>query len=68
MNPNPMRDQWEPSGIKRSRMGVSNPSSVCFKIASEDWEYQQIHRLNYETFVEEIPQHASNPDRILIEV
>ena len=29
-----------------------------FKIANEDWEFEAIHRLNYRTFVEEIPQHA----------
>jgi GNAT superfamily N-acetyltransferase len=30
------------------------------KIASEGWEFEQIHRLNHKTFAEEIPQHASN--------
>jgi len=28
-----------------------------FKIATEEWEFEQIHELNYRTFVEEIPQH-----------
>jgi aspartate aminotransferase-like enzyme/GNAT superfamily N-acetyltransferase len=34
-----------------------------FKIATEGWEFEAIHRLNYRTFVEEIPQHtpASEP-------
>ena len=40
---------------------------VSFKIASEDWEFQEIHRLNYETFVEEIPQHEKNPTRQLVD-
>lgn len=31
-----------------------------FKIASEDWEFEEIHKLNYATFVEEIPQHENN--------
>jgi len=31
--------------------------SLQFKVASEDWEFEQIHQLNYRTFVEEIPQH-----------
>src|SRR4029453_3856520 len=31
-----------------------------FKIASEEWEFEAVHRLNYKTFVEEIPQHARN--------
>ena len=38
-----------------------------FKIASEDWEFEQIHRLNYTTFVEEIPQHAPNPSKSLVD-
>jgi aspartate aminotransferase-like enzyme len=32
-------------------------SALRFKIATEDWEFEQIHQLNYQTFVEEIPQH-----------
>lgn len=32
--------------------------ALRFKIATEDWEFETIHRLNYRTFVEEIPQHA----------
>ena len=38
-----------------------------FKIADQDWEFQQIHKLNYETFVEEIPQHRKNARGILID-
>ncbi len=35
-----------------------NPTEpLVFKLATEDWEFEQIHRLNYRTFVEEIPQH-----------
>jgi hypothetical protein len=41
--------------------------SLKFKIATEDWEFDQIHHLNYTTFVEEIPQHGSNSDRALID-
>jgi hypothetical protein len=43
------------------------PGSLQFKVATEDWEFAQIHHLNYATFVEEIPQHAMNPDRALID-
>ena len=32
-------------------------SPLQFKIATEEWEFEQIHELNYRTFVEEIPQH-----------
>src|SRR5687768_13507044 len=38
-----------------------------YKIASEPAEFDQIHRLNYQTFVEEIPQHPPNPERRLID-
>ncbi|MBN1816298.1 MAG: alanine--glyoxylate aminotransferase family protein [Sedimentisphaerales bacterium] len=38
-----------------------------FKQATEPWEFEQIHRLNYETFVKEIPQHQSNRDKRLID-
>lgn len=36
-----------------------------FKLADEAWELEQIKRLNYETFVEEIPQHAADPSGTL---
>ena len=37
---------------------MSTRAPLTFKIASEDWEFELIHRLNYKTFVEEIPQHT----------
>jgi aspartate aminotransferase-like enzyme/GNAT superfamily N-acetyltransferase len=37
-------------------------TETTFKIATTADEFDQIHRLNYRTFVEEIPQHAPNPD------
>ena len=40
---------------------------LTFKIALEDWEFEQIYRLNYRTFVEEICQHQSNVDRALVD-
>jgi hypothetical protein len=40
---------------------------LTFKFASEDWEFEQIHRLNYRTFVEEIPQHKSSPAHRLVD-
>jgi aspartate aminotransferase-like enzyme/GNAT superfamily N-acetyltransferase len=33
---------------------------LTFKVATDHGELEQIHRLNYRTFVEEIPQHAPN--------
>ncbi len=38
-------------------------SPLVFKIATEDWEFDLIHQLNYKTFVEEIPQHPGSPTR-----
>jgi len=42
-------------------------NSMVFKLASEPWEFDQIHELNYRTFVEEIPQHTKNSTRKLID-
>lgn len=41
--------------------------SYEFKVADKDWEFEQIHKLNYDTFVNEIPQHERNEDGILID-
>ena len=38
-----------------------------FKVATEDWEFEQIHRLNYRTFVEEIPQHQPSAAQRLVD-
>jgi aspartate aminotransferase-like enzyme len=45
----------------------STRSPLIFKFASEDWEFEQIHRLNYRTFVEEIPQHQASPTHRLVD-
>ena len=42
-------------------------SSLTFKIATEPWEFEQIHALNYRTFVEEIPQHLPNSEQKLVD-
>src|ERR1043166_4623639 len=39
---------------------MSTRPPLVFKTANEDWEFEQIHRLNYKTFVEEIPQHQKS--------
>ena len=41
--------------------------ALVFKIASEADEFEQIFRLNYKTFVEEIPQHTPNAQRRLVD-
>ncbi|AWI08279.1 hypothetical protein CKA38_02475 [Ereboglobus luteus] len=45
----------------------NDQTEYIYKIATEDWEIEQIHRLNYRTFVEEIPQHAPNTDERLVD-
>jgi aspartate aminotransferase-like enzyme len=40
---------------------------LLYKIAALESEFEQIHRLNYETFVEEIPQHGENASRRLVD-
>ena len=37
------------------------------KIASEPWEFEQIHALNHQTFTGEIPQHAPSPSGRLVD-
>jgi GNAT superfamily N-acetyltransferase len=44
----------------------SKEERLAYKIAGGP-EFDAIHRLNYETFVEEIPQHEPNPERLLID-
>jgi hypothetical protein len=46
---------------------MSARTTLVFKVASEDWEFEEIHRLNYRTFVEEIPQHSASPARRLVD-
>ena len=42
-------------------------SDFVYKTAETEEEFEWIHRLNYETFVEEIPQHPPNPERRLVD-
>jgi hypothetical protein len=46
---------------------MSTPAPLVFKVANEDWEFEAIHRLNYRTFVEEIPQHEPSPAQRLVD-
>lgn len=41
--------------------------SLIFKIADTTQEFEQIFRLNYKTFVEEIPQHEKNEELRLVD-
>lgn len=46
---------------------MTEKDKLVFKVASEPWEFEQIHELNYETFVDEIPQHQRNENRKLVD-
>jgi aspartate aminotransferase-like enzyme/GNAT superfamily N-acetyltransferase len=46
---------------------MENHAGLVCKIADTPEEMEQIHRFNYRTFVEEIPQHPSNPERRLVD-
>jgi len=46
---------------------MSSRQPLVFKTASEDLEFEQIHRLNYRTFVEEIPQHQPSTAQRLVD-
>src|SRR5215831_17142223 len=46
---------------------MSTRQPLTFKTANEDWEFEQIHRLNYKTFVEEIQQHHASPTHRLVD-
>ena len=41
--------------------------NLTFRIASEEGDFEQINRLNYKTFVDEIPQHPGNPSGVLVD-
>jgi GNAT superfamily N-acetyltransferase len=42
-------------------------SGYTVRLATEPEEFEQIHALNYRTFVEEVPQHEPNPERLLVD-
>src|SRR5688572_12806651 len=46
---------------------MNTETTLNFRIAEQDWEFEAVHRLNYKTFVEEIPQHARNPEERLVD-
>ena len=56
-----------PSGGRKPDVGIENGSGLVFKQATEPWEFQEIYQLNYASFVEEVPQHPINDDRMLVD-
>ncbi len=45
----------------------ANGSGLVFKQATEPWEFEEIYQLNYASFVEEVPQHPTNDDHLLVD-
>lgn len=46
---------------------MNESRNLCFKVADSPDEFEAIHRLNYRTFVEEIPQHRRNGEERLVD-
>jgi hypothetical protein len=46
---------------------MPDTKGLVFRVATTADEIEQIHALNYRTFVEEIPQHPANPERRLVD-
>ncbi|SCL95124.1 Hypothetical protein BCRIVMBC120_02641 [Bacillus wiedmannii] len=40
---------------------------LIYKVADQALEFESIHKLNYKTFVEEIPQHEETKERVRID-
>ncbi len=56
------------SGASRTARGEEEiHPPFRFKIATEEWEFERVHELNYRTFVEEIPQHEPSATRRLVD-
>jgi aspartate aminotransferase-like enzyme len=46
---------------------MTQTRALSFKIANEQSEFDQIHKLNYQAFVVEIPQHPPNAEGVLVD-
>jgi aspartate aminotransferase-like enzyme len=46
---------------------MESSAPLVFKIATDDWEFDLIHQLNYKTFVEEIPQHPASASKRMVD-
>jgi hypothetical protein len=49
------------------RLFARMKEQIIVKFAETEQELSQVHKLNYETFVEEIPQHQENNRKILVD-
>ena len=55
------------TGQAVAEIAAEREAGLTFKIATEQWELEQVFELNYATFVEEVPQHHRNSSRRLID-
>ena len=46
---------------------MTEPAPLVFKVATERHELEQVHRLNHQTFADEIPQHAPQSNGALVD-
>lgn len=46
---------------------MTRPGGLTFTVASEEWQFRQIHQLNRRAFVDEIPQHAPREGATLVD-
>jgi len=46
---------------------MRSTAALAYQIATEEWHFEAIHRLNYKTFVEEILQHEENRAKRLVD-
>ena len=53
--------------MRRQGAAQGAAGTLVIRIASEDWEVEQIHELNHRTFAEEIPQHPIHPSCRLVD-
>ena len=59
--------RFNPNQTRPQNKVMELRSQLVFKIATEDWEIDLVHQLNYKTFVEEIPQHAASSSKRLVD-
>lgn len=53
--------------LKQGGIIILLEEGIEIRQAREKWEFDSIYQLNYETFVEEIPQHHRNESRTLVD-
>jgi aspartate aminotransferase-like enzyme len=47
--------------------GTAVAAPLRVKVATEEWEFREIHSLNHATFAGEIPQHGPQPSGLLVD-